>query len=395
MFACLASLLFLAVGEVAPPPPVPDAEVAPFLKTPELAEWNNALRLTAAGETRVKTGQSIMAMAATKSAAPGPQVGSLAETPEQAKARAQKVIDEGTRQLQQALPSLTRLRLAAAVRSAEANKPILFQVESAQKAWEQAVTQGVARLQKQASDAGFTQTHFLGGFALLGDNKLSRPAALAGEIRAAWSKVDERSLAPIPEGGYSFTPAVGKAAPTVAKTLTAAAAPKQIALVWAEFYALSSDGNMGLLFLRLADAQTMHIIGSALAFTELGAKTAVVAPLNCAITLQDQRSFLPRLGSSGEWLLGFERSSHPLGSALLTHLCVTQSKVQTAAAPYVVIVAGGGPAGAEGIRARWNVAQAESDGTFLAFNVSSVAEGAAALNVGTLKLVVSAPTPAK
>jgi hypothetical protein len=391
MIALLASLIFVAAGEVAPPPPppVPDSEVARYLKSNELVEWNSAMRMTEQGQTRVKQGVSIMTVVRPATA------DKTAETPEQIKLRGKKIVDEGETQIQKALPSLVRLRLAAATRAAELVKPVDFKAEFAQKTWDASVSQAVLRLQKQARDAGYAQTHVIGGIALLGDGKLGRPASLADDLRAAWNKLDERSLAPIPAGGYAYTLAAGQSAPALAKSLKAATAPKQTAVVWAEFYALSSEGSIGLLFVRLADAHSMRIIGSDVALTEFHSKAPVSVALDCALSLRDDRSFIPRLEQSGEWVLGFSRDSNPLGSALLAHLCVEQTKIGIAAAPYVVIVAGGGPAGAEGIKARWRSVQAETDGTYLAYGVSSVPEGAAAIDVGQLTLKVSAPAPAK
>ena len=182
MIAFLASLIFVAAGQVAPPPPpaIPDVEVVRLLKSNELVEWNSAMRITAAGETRVKQGTSIMATAQNADGSPKAAVpGGLSDTPEQVIARAKKIIAEGNTQIQQALPSLTRLRLAAATRAAELVKPAEFTADFSMQPWDAAVSQAVVRLQKQAQGAGFVQTHFIGGFALLGDGKLSRPAVLS------------------------------------------------------------------------------------------------------------------------------------------------------------------------------------------------------------------------
>ena len=52
MHALLASLIFLAAGEVAPPPPsIPDTEVVRYLRSNELVEWNSAMRISMAGES--------------------------------------------------------------------------------------------------------------------------------------------------------------------------------------------------------------------------------------------------------------------------------------------------------------------------------------------------------
>ena len=79
-----------------------------YLRPNELAEWTSAMRINSAGETRVRTGQSIMRTSGGGVApANAPKVGGLTETPEEVKARSQKMVDEGNAQIQQALPSLT------------------------------------------------------------------------------------------------------------------------------------------------------------------------------------------------------------------------------------------------------------------------------------------------
>lgn len=394
MYAFLASLIFVAAGEVAPPPSIPDAEVVRYLRPNELAEWNSAMRISSAGETRVKTGQSIMKTSGGGSApANAPKVGGLTETPEQVKVRAQKMVDEGNTQIQQALPSLTRLRVVATARAAEKVKPVSFTAEVSPVAWNVAVSQSVVRLQKQARDLGYAKVHFIGSISLLGDGKLNRPEELSADIRAAWVKADDKSLAPVPAEGYAYVPAADKGAPALSKGLKPATAPKQVAVLWAEYYAVTAEGSRGLLFLRLADAHGMRLIASEVAFTELGAPAAPAGI--CQVALRDDRSFLPRLSEGGDWVLGFDRASNPLGSALLAHLSVTQSKVGVAAAPYVVIVVGGGPAGSEGVRAKWRAVTEEAPAGTIAFQVSSIPAVGDIVTVGQLTLKIALPDAAK
>ncbi len=396
MYAFLASLIFVAAGEVAPPPPpsIPDPEAVRYLRSNELAEWNSAMRITAAGETRAKTGQSILkTLGGAVADSKGPKIGGLTETPEQVKVRAQKMIDEGNAQIQQALPSLVRLRAAAAARAAEKTKPVSFSAAIAPVAWNVAVTQSVVRLQKQARDLGYAKVHFVGSISLLGDGKLNRPEELSADIRAAWTKADDKSLAPVPAEGYAYVPGADKGAPALSKGLKPATAPKQVAIVWADYYAVTAEGARGLLFLRLADAHSMQLVASEVAFTELGAAAAPAGI--CQVSLRDDRSFLPRLSEGGDWTLGFDRASNPLGSALLAHLSITQSKVGVAAAPYVVIVTGGGPASAEGIRAKWRAVTDTAPAGSIAFHVSSIPTGGEAVDVGQLTLKIALPAATK
>lgn len=393
MYAFLASLIFVAAGEVAPPPSIPDTEVVRYLRTNELVEWNSAMRANSAGETRVKTGQSILKTSGGTTTENAPKVGGLTETAEQLKARTQKMIDEGNAQIQQALPSLTRLRAVAAARAAEKTKPVSFAADVSPSAWNVAVTQSVVRLQKQARDLGYAQVHFVGSISLLGDGKLNRPEELSADIRSAWNKVDDKSLAPVPAEGYAYIRGIEKVAPSLSKGLRPATAPKQVAVVWAEYYAVTSAGSRGLLFLRLADAHTMRLVASEVAFTEPG---SAAAPSGiCQVALRDERSFIPRLGEGGDWILGFDRGSNPLGSALLAHLSVTQSKVGVAAAPYVVIVAGGGPASSEGVRAKWLAVTDTAPAGSIAFKVSSIPTVGDGVDVGQLTLSIALPAVAK
>lgn len=392
MYAFLASLIFIAAGEVVPPPPsIPDAEVVRYLRTNELVEWSNSMRTNSAGETRIKVGQSIMKTSG--GVAEKPNSGGLTETPEQVKIRSQKMIDEGNAQIQQALPSLTRLRAIATARAADKTKPVTFAADFAPAAWNIAVSHSVVRLQKQARDLGYAKVHFVGSISLLGDGKLNRPAELTADIRSAWTKADDKSLAVAPTEGYAYVPGVDKGAPSLSKGLKPATAPKQVAVVWAEYYAVASEGARGLLFLRLADVHSMRLIASEVAFTELGVAAAPAGI--CQVALRDDRSFLPRLSEGGDWVLGFDRASNPLGSALLAHLSVTQSKLGVAAAPYVVIVAGGGPAGSDGVRAKWLAVTDTAPAGSIAFKVSSIPTGGAGVDVGQLTLTIVLPAAAK
>jgi hypothetical protein len=355
MNALLASLLLLAVGEPVPPPPVPDAEVVRYLKPAELAEWHNSMRINALGEGRIKAGQSILTTNAA-AVASGPKIGSLSETPEQIKVRAQKIIDEGTAQVRQVAPSLARLRLAAAQRVAEKTKPVEYAAELAGTAPAVALDAAVGRLHKQAVDLGYTSAHLIGSLRVSSAG-LERPADLTADLRAAWSRRVGVTLAAVPAEGYAYVPAVAPAAPALSKELKPASAPKQFAVLWAEQYAL----------------------------------TAATTPAVCAFVLRDERSFVPRLTLGGTpWVFGFERDSQPIGSALLAHLCLAQTKLSVAADAYVAIVAGGGPAGGV-VGAKWRAIVAEAPAGALAFQVEGVPVGGTAVPVGLLTVRVGAP----
>jgi hypothetical protein len=431
MNAFLASLMLIAAGEVAPPPVISNADTYYNLNPHEQAEWNSAMRVADAGITLVRRARSLLAsrnipddqLSVEKSeemvdpatvrmpvsrlgkfgggsagfAAPKPSpqdaVLALSDTPEQLKARAQKLADEGKAKIQQAMPSLERLRARAAARIAEKMKPVDFTVVATPAAWNVAVTQSVSRLQRQARDLGYSKVHFIGSISLLGDGRLSRPAEVSAEIRATWNKGGDRPLESAPSDGYAYVPGLDKSIPAIAKSLPVVTAPKQVAILWAEYYAVSADGNRGLFFLRLADTFTMRLVGSEVAYTEVGVLAAPAGA--CSASLRDDRSFLPRLAESGEWVLGFDRASHPVGSALLAHLSVTQTKLGVAAAPYVVIVAGGGPAGNDGVRAKWRAVAVTAPAGVTAFQVTSIPNGAEGVEVGQLTLKVGTPAATK
>ena len=386
MLSLLASFLMLAAGEPVAPPAVTDVEVVRLLKPAELAEWHNVVRVTALGQARVKQGQSIMdtsiaAAASTK----GSKTGGLTETPEQIKIRAQKIIDQGNAQIQQVAPSLARLRLVAAQRLAETMKPVDFAIEITAAAPPAALDAAVGRLHKQAVDLGYTSAQLIGSLRVSAAG-LERPAELTAELRAAWSRRTGVALAAVPAEGYAYVPAVAPSAPALSKGLKPATAPKQFAVLWAEQYAVGADGTQTLLFLRLADAHSFRIIASELVLTHTGA-----APVVGAIALRDERSFIPRLTQGAELTFGFERDSHPVGSALLTHLCLTQTKLSVAGDPYVVIVAGGGPAGGV-VGAKWRAVPVEATvAGATAFRIEGVPVGGVAVPVGQLTVRIGPP----
>ncbi|NBV48203.1 MAG: hypothetical protein EBR95_03945 [Verrucomicrobia bacterium] len=388
MFALLASFLLIAAGEPVAPPAVSDAEVVRLLKPTELAEWHNAMRVTDLGKARVKQGQSIMSTSiAAAIATKGAKVGGLTETPEQIKVRAQKIIDEGNLQIQKAAPSLARLRLTAAQRFAETTKPINFSVSLPAAAPAAALDAAVGRLHKQAVDLGYPSAHLIGSlrFSAAG---LERPADLTADLRAAWSRRAGVALAAVPAEGYAYVPGVAPAAPALSKGLKPATAPKQLAVLWAEQYALTTDGSQALLFLRLADAHSFQLVASELVLVE---QRAGATPAACGFLLRDDRSFVPRLTQGGTpWVFGFERDSQPIGSALLAHICLSQTKLSVAADAYVAIVAGGGPAGGV-VGARWRATVAEAPAGSIAFQVEGVPVGGAAVPVGLLTVRVGPP----
>ena len=175
MLALFASLVVFAAGETAPPPSVPmipDPEVPRYLNTVERSEWGRAVRQIELGQARVQQGMSIMGAPRLESK------GAFAETAEQAKARAQKIIDEGRNQLNQAQPSLTRLRNLAGTRYLEVTKTVNLNNDLPQTLWNYSLTLSAVRLQKIARDQGFKQQHLVGAITVVEGNKPLRTTAL-------------------------------------------------------------------------------------------------------------------------------------------------------------------------------------------------------------------------
>jgi hypothetical protein len=342
------------------------------------------MRAVAQGETRLKQGQSIMATSlnAANSSKLG-KLGELAESPEKIRLRAQKIIDQGNAQIQQAMPSVKRLRLVAAQRVAELSKPLELQARLAPQTLSAALADASGRLQKQAAAAGFKKTHVVGALTLSAEGALDRPAALTAQVRAAWNQAGPRAHEPVPEPGYAFVP---PAEPTARFALSKALAPVAVAgqeaVVWAEAYALSPDGARAVLFLRLADASTLRLLASEAAFVDLrGASAPATA---CFAVLRDEKRLLARPVADGEKLCGFAAGSHPVGSAFLAHLSVTQSRLGITATPYFVIVAGAGLAPAETLVAKWRATLRVPAGVELAYDIASVPANGAAVEVGRL-----------
>jgi hypothetical protein len=379
-----ASLLFLAAGEAPPLPVLTDAEVVGQLRPPELLEWHGSMQAVAQGETRLKQGQSIMAtsLSAANSSKLG-KLGGLTDSPEKIRLRAQKIIDEGNTQIQQAMPSVRRLRLLAAQRVAELSKPLELQASLTPQTLATALAESSGRLQKLAAAAGFKKTHVVGSLTLSAEGALDRPAALTAQVRAAWNKAGPKSHEPVPEPGYAY---VAPAGPTARFALSKALAPVTVAgqeaVVWAEAYALSPDGSRSVLFLRLADASTLRLLGSEAAFVDVRGGAAPATA--CVAVLRDEKRLLARPVADGEKPCGFAAGSHPVGSAFLAHLSVTQSKLGVTATPYFVIVAGGGPAPAEPLDAKWRATLRQPANAELAYDVASMPANGVAVEVGRL-----------
>jgi len=373
MFALLASLFVVAAGEpAAGPPALPDAEVTRYLRTGELSEWGNAFRMVEQGMSRAQTGQGIVGSATT------PRIG---ETPEQVRARGEKMIAEGKAMVARAQPSLTRLRAIATARHAEQTKTVALGLDLVQTEWAYTLNLVAIRFQKLARDSGFAQVHLVGAVTQLADGKVGAAPALAAGLRDAWVKVDPKGLAPAPVAGYAFQVNSAEGTTAFAKDWKKPGGARQVAVAWAEVYPLAADGSVALLVVNLADA---------------------------AFALKDERNLLRRLVGTAEALAGFDREASPLGVALLRYVNLRNVGLSVPVAESLATVLGGDPALPEKMRLAWKVApapladdpapKAKPSPYSRAFDVAAVPAGAKPVEVGQLLLrievLAAAPAPA-
>lgn len=396
MIALLASLLVVAAGEpAAGPPSIPDAEVPRYLKVGELSEWGNAMRMIEQGMTRAQTGQGIVTSAAT------PRIG---ETPEQVRARGEKMIAEGKALVARAQPSLARLRVVATTRHAEQTKAVALGLELVQTEWGYSLNLAAIRCQKLVRDGAFAQVHLVGARTWLPDGKVVGSPVLVDGLRAAWSKVDPRGLAPVPAGGYVFRVDSAEPTPAFAKEWKRPSGARQVAVAWAELHPLSTDGSLALLVVNLADAHSLRLIGCEVALTTAGPAELPAKPYVGAFTLKDERNFLRRQVGTADALAGFDRECAPLGAALLRYVNLRDVGLAAPVAGLLAAVVGGDPALPENPRSTWKVSPApltEDPATKVkpsplsrAFVVASVPAGAKPVEVGQLLLRIDPPPAA-
>lgn len=396
MFALLASLFVVAAGEpAAGPPALPDTEVPRYLRTGELSEWGNAFRMVEQGMSRAQTGQGIVGSAAT------PRIG---ETPEQVRARGEKMIAEGKAMVARAQPSLTRLRALATTRHAEQTKTVALGLDLVQTEWGYTLNLVAIRFQKMARDSGFAQVHLVGAVTQLADGKIGAAPALAAGLREAWVKVDPKGLAPAPAAGYAFLVNSAEATTAFAKDWKKPGGARQVAVAWAEVYPLAADGSVALLVVNLADAHTLRLVGCEVALTTFGPAELHAKPLTGAFALKDERNLLRRLVGTAEALASFDREASPLGVALLRYVNLRNVGLPVPAAEALSAALGGDPALPEKMRLAWKVApapladdpvtKAKPSPYSRAFAVDAVPAGAKPVEVGQLLLRIDAPAPA-
>jgi len=393
MFILLASALSLfaqvpppatngAPGSVQQTVLIPDTEVPKYLRSAELAEWGNAMRAIEAGRNRVQTGTAIVASAATTRAAKG----AFTETPEAVKARGEKIIAEGNAQISRAQPSVTRLRNVAAARQMELTKTVNLGVDLPQKTWNEVLSLSAVRLQKQARDLGYQKLHLVGAATLMPDGTINRTPELTDALRQLWTKLDDKLLAAAPAGGYSYkAPATSDGLPTLAKGLTAPTSVHQVGYVWAEVYPLMADGSAAVMMVSLADAYNMRVVGEEIYLTTTSAQDKLAKTYLGSFSLKDEHSYIPRLASSGDWLLAFDQDTPALANVLLRYVAVKISTLGVGASAPLTMVVGGDAPLKDGARGNWTVAR-DNTATGLArgYRVTGTVVGQSPTEVGQL-----------
>ncbi len=387
----LAGLVFLAAsGDTAKSVEVLSDDAVPgyLVSAGDRAEWSSAKQQDDAGKKRIQTGTSIL------NAPRAPSTGAGQETPEQVKARAQKIIKEGEEQSARAMPSLERLRKVATARYLELTKTLNYEQPLPQTLWNVSLLQSAVRLQKVARDGGFKNQHLVGAMTILGSDKIYRTPVIAKALREAWVKADPAALAVVPASGYVFKRPSGSSVPQFSADWVAPKAAGQTAIIWAEVYPLTADDAAGLLVVRLADAFTMRVIGSEVYLTTMGPAETLPKAYSASIILKDDKSFIPRLASSGDFLLSYDRDSSPVGVALLRHLCVRVGNLGVGSSQSLYDLLSGDMPSDDGAKASWKILAQPAVGMTKSFRVSSKTPDGRTIAVGEVLLKLENLTPA-
>jgi hypothetical protein len=392
MYVLFASLVFLAAAETAPAPvkSIPDTEVLRYLKSNqgEVTEWSKAMQQLEKGQQRFQQGTSILNAPRITTA------GAFQETPEQAKARAQKIIDEGKAQIKKATATLDRLRRVALARYIDATKTVNLTENLTQSKLGYCLNLASVRLQKIARDGGYKTHHIVGSITVLNDGKILRTPAVTESFRASWVKADPVGLAAVPESGYSYKVGSDSVAPLLSKEW-AVTSPRNTVVVWAEVYGLNSDNSLTLLIVRMADAYTMRLIGSEMYLTTFSTAENSSKVYNATVNLRDEKSFLPRLSLSTDWVVSYDRTNSPLANALLRHLCVNDSKVGVGASQSLFEVLGGDAPSLDGAKAQWKISSLEGNDLSKNFKLTCESSGADSIDVGLLSIKLEDPSKAR
>jgi hypothetical protein len=383
MYALFASFALLAAAETAPAPIklISDPEVPQYLKANqgEVIEWGRALQQFEKGQQRLQQGNSIL------NAPRITTTGAFQETPEQVKARAQKIIDEGKAQVSAAAVTLDRLRRVATLRYKDLTKTVDLNENLTQAKVGYCLNLAAVRFQKIARDGGYKVNHIIGSMTVLNDGKILKTPAVTESLRSAWTKADATGLAPIPEEGYIYKVGSDATPPQLSKDWKVSS-PRTATVVWVEVYGLTNDNSLTLLMVRMADAFTMRLIGSEMYLTTFNSSESVTKLYNATVNLRDEKSFLTRLSSSGDRVVSYARTNSLLGNALLKHLCLSESKVGVGASQSLVDILGGDAPSLDGAMATWKITSLDGNDLSKKFKISCEASGSDVIEVGMLSM---------
>lgn len=293
-----------------------------------------------------------------------------------------------------ATATLDRLRRVALARYIDATKTVNLTENLTQSKLGYCLNLASVRLQKIARDGGYKTHHIVGSITVLNDGKILRTPAVTESFRASWSKADPVGLAAVPESGYSYKVGSDSFAPQLSKEW-AVTSPRNTAVVWAEVYGLNSDNSLTLLIVRMADAYTMRLIGSEMYLTTFSSVENSSKVYNATVNLRDEKSFLPRLSLSTDWVVSYDRTNSPLANALLRHLCVNDSKVGVGASQSLFDVLGGDAPSLDGAKAQWKISSLEANDLSKNFKLTCESAGADSIDVGLLSIKLEDPSKAR
>jgi hypothetical protein len=241
-------------------------------------------------------------------------------------------------------------------------------------------------LQKQARDLGYQKLHLIGAATFMPDGTINRSPELAEALRGMWTKLDDKLLVAAPADGYSYkAPATTDGMPTLVKGMTAPTAVRQMAYVWAEVYPLTADGSVALMMVSLADAYNMRVIGEEIYLTTATSQDKLAKTYLGSFSLKDEHSYIPRLASSGDWVLGFDQDTPGLANVLMRYISVKVSTLGVGANAPIAAVAGGDSAVKDAVRGNWTVARDNSAaGLARAYRVTGTVVGQSPTEVGQL-----------
>ncbi len=286
--------LFAAVAAkpVTPPCTLSDDEVRGLLERNEVAAWERTVASRLAASRDLENAKRKAAAGAPSS---GTMKGFDSETPEQRKAKAEKLVKDTTDKLAGIDRTLDAMRDIAVARVKAAS----FSVACPIRPLPEAITASAGEL--RAAAAGYKVLSLAGVFVPL-NGADAADAGLTDALRAALTG-DEKS--PAVEGAPAFSGASLK----VVKD-------RKTAVVVAEVLPLATLGG-ALWSVRLVDASTFRVVAASSAFIPSPAAIEAAKkdyynrdkqPVSYEISVQDRRNFVARLGTATNLSFGIDGS---------------------------------------------------------------------------------------